>query len=104
MAFRSCRHFRNSRIGANVELIGTAADIADTMQEWFECEGADGYNVMPANMPTGLHDFIEHVVPELRRRGLFRLAYAGKTLRDHRGLATPADAAAAQAEGVATGY
>jgi len=72
------------------QLIGSATDVADSLQEWFEAEGADGFNVMPAVMPGGLTDFVDLVVPELQRRGLFRKAYAGVTLRDHLGLPRPA--------------
>jgi FMN-dependent oxidoreductase (nitrilotriacetate monooxygenase family) len=71
------------------QIMGTAADIADTLQEWFEAEAADGYNIMPAHMPNGLNAFADHVVPELQRRGLFRKGYEGKTLRDHLGLRQP---------------
>ncbi|MFM1814371.1 MAG: hypothetical protein RLZ98_1066 [Pseudomonadota bacterium] len=72
------------------QIIGTAGDIVDTMQEWFEGGGCDGYNIMPPMMPNGLDDFVELVVPELQRRGLFRTAYRGFTLRDHLGLPGPA--------------
>ena len=72
------------------QLIGSPADIADSLQEWFESRGADGYNVMPAVMPGGLRDFVDLVVPELQRRGLFRKAYAGASLRDHLELPKPA--------------
>ena len=44
---------------------------------------------MPPMMPDGLVDFVELVVPELQRRGLFRKAYEGATLRDHLGLPRP---------------
>jgi FMN-dependent oxidoreductase (nitrilotriacetate monooxygenase family) len=71
------------------QLIGAVADIADSLQEWFEQGGADGFNVMPAMMPGGLRDFVDLVVPELRRRGVFRKAYEGVTLRDHLGLPNP---------------
>ncbi len=71
------------------QLIGAVADIADSLQEWFEQGGADGFNVMPAMMPGGLRDFVDLVVPELQRRGVFRKAYEGVTLRDHLGLPNP---------------
>lgn len=71
-------------------LIGTAAEVADNLQEWFEAEGADGFNVMPAQFPDGLNDFAELVIPELQRRGIFRTAYDGTTLRQHLGVPTPA--------------
>jgi alkanesulfonate monooxygenase len=71
------------------QLIGTASEIADSFQEWFERGGADGFNIMPPMLPNGLEDFVDLVVPELQRRGLFRRAYEGAMLRDHLGLPRP---------------
>lgn len=68
---------------------GTPEQIANTLQEWFESGAADGFNVMPPLLPSGLADFVDHVVPILRRRGLFRSEYTGSTLRDHYGLSRP---------------
>jgi len=65
--------------------------IADEMQHWLETDACDGFNVMFPTVPAGLHEFVDHVVPELQRRGIFRRAYEGKTLRDHLGLARPAN-------------
>jgi FMN-dependent oxidoreductase (nitrilotriacetate monooxygenase family) len=67
-------------------VIGTAQTVADQIQEWFEGEGADGFNFMAPALPGGLDDFLALVVPELQRRGLFRTAYTGTTLREHLGL------------------
>ena len=72
------------------QVVGTPGQVADAMEERFLNEGADGFNVMPPYLPGGLDDFIELVVPELRRRGLFRTEYEGRTLREHLGLARPA--------------
>ena len=69
-----------------LEMVGTAGEIADTMQEWLETGAADGFNIMFPTGPTGLDEFVELVIPELRRRGLFRREYEGTTLRDHLGL------------------
>lgn len=71
------------------QIIGTPAQIADEMEERFRAHGADGFNIMPATLPGGLDDFIELVLPELRRRGLFRKAYEGTTLRAHLGTRPP---------------
>lgn len=71
-------------------VIGTPEDVVDVMEEWFTNEGADGFNVMPPVLPAGLDDFVELVIPELRRRGLFRTEYPGTTLRDSLGLRRPA--------------
>jgi len=69
---------------------GTPEQVADTIQEWAESGAADGFNVMPAVLPSGLELFTEHVVPVLRQRGLFRHDYSGITLRDHYNLPRPA--------------
>ena len=71
------------------QLVGTAQDIADTLQQWVEAEAADGFNIMPAQTPSDLTPFLEGVVPELQRRGLFRKAYEGTMLREHLGLPVP---------------
>jgi FMN-dependent oxidoreductase (nitrilotriacetate monooxygenase family) len=68
---------------------GTAEQVADNLQEWFEAGAADGFNVMPPYLPGGLEDFVSQVVPILQRRGLFRTEYSGHTLRDHYGLRRP---------------
>lgn len=72
------------------QLIGTPTDISDSLQEWFENGGADGFNIMPPYSPGGVSDFVDLVVPELQRRNLFRTRYEGNMLRDHLGLPRPA--------------
>ncbi|MFF3111197.1 LLM class flavin-dependent oxidoreductase [Kitasatospora sp. NPDC057904] len=69
---------------------GTAEQVADTIEEWFRHGAADGFNIMPAVLPSGLEVFARRVVPILRERGLFRTEYTGTTLRDHYGLPRPA--------------
>jgi len=71
------------------QVVGTPSRIADQLQQWFEEGGADGFNIMAPWFPGGLDDFIELVLPELRRRGLFRTEYEGRTLREHLGLQRP---------------
>jgi len=66
---------------------GTPARIADTLEEWFVEGAADGFNILPPYFPGAFADFVDLVVPELQRRGLFRRDYRGTTLRDHLGLA-----------------
>ena len=70
-------------------ICGSPSTIADTLQDWFESRAADGFNILPPWFPGAFDDFVDLVVPELQRRGLFRRAYAGTTLRDHLGLARP---------------
>ena len=68
---------------------GTAETIADHLEDWFRNGGADGFNVMPAYLPGGLDDFVDQVIPELQRRGIFRTEYEGRTLRENLGLKRP---------------
>jgi alkanesulfonate monooxygenase SsuD/methylene tetrahydromethanopterin reductase-like flavin-dependent oxidoreductase (luciferase family) len=68
-------------------LCGTPVRIADTLEEWFTSGAADGFNVLPPYFPGAFSDFVDLVVPELQRRGLYRREYEGRTLRDHFGLA-----------------
>ena len=74
---------------AGLAMVGTPAMIADEMEEWLVTEGSDGFNVMFPYLPGGLDDFVDQVVPELQRRGLFRREYEGKTLRENLGLSRP---------------
>ena len=68
---------------------GTPEQVADTLEEWFRGGAADGLHVLPAALPSGLDAFVDHVVPVLRERGLFRSEYDGSTLREHYGLDVP---------------
>jgi FMN-dependent oxidoreductase (nitrilotriacetate monooxygenase family) len=74
---------------SGLAMVGTAQTIADEMEEWLETEASDGFTVMFPYLPGGLDDFVERVVPELQRRGLFRRDYEGATLREHLGLPRP---------------
>ena len=76
---------------AGLAFVGTPATIADAMQEWFLTEGEDGFNIMFSDLPGGLDDVVDKVVPELRRRDLFRREYEGATLRENLGLSRPAN-------------
>jgi len=68
---------------------GSPKRIADILEDWFTSELADGFVVMPAYFPGAFDDFVDRVVPELQRRGLYRKDYSGPTLRDHLGLERP---------------
>ncbi len=70
-------------------IYGSPKRIADIFEEWFTGEMADGFVILPPHFPGGLDDFVNLVVPELQRRGLFRTDYSGPTLRDHLGLKRP---------------
>ncbi|PWB82621.1 MAG: nitrilotriacetate monooxygenase [Methylocystaceae bacterium] len=68
---------------------GAPTEIADQLEDWFVNKGADGYNLIPPLMPSSLVEFIDQVVPELQRRGIFRTEYEGKTFRENLGLPRP---------------
>lgn len=81
------RQLYKIRSAGGRQLVGTASDIVDDMEQWFTSGAADGFNLCPAILPGGLDDFAEFILPELRRRGLFRTEYAASTLRGNLGLA-----------------
>ncbi|MCM2477680.1 LLM class flavin-dependent oxidoreductase [Rhizobium sp. CG5] len=81
------RNFAGAR--GHWQVIGTPEQIANAMEERFLNGAADGFNIMPPFFPSGLEDFVDGVIPELRRRGLFREAYDNDTLRGNLGLAIP---------------
>jgi FMN-dependent oxidoreductase (nitrilotriacetate monooxygenase family) len=81
-------YMRQASKGACV-VIGTPTQVADELQRWFEEEAADGFIFLMDYFPTSLEDFKMYVVPELQRRGLYRTAYEGLTLRDNLGLSLP---------------
>ncbi|MEJ5914455.1 LLM class flavin-dependent oxidoreductase [Pseudokineococcus sp. 1T1Z-3] len=76
--------------GGHATVLGTPEQVADELEHWFRTGAADGVNLMPPSLPGDLETFCEHVVPELRRRGLVAPEPAGTTLREHLGLARPA--------------
>ena len=84
----------------HVVLKGSAAQVADVMEEWYRDKACDGFNMVAAYLPGGLEKVVDILIPELQRRGLFRTEYEGTTLRDSLGLPRPenrffaADAAA----------
>lgn len=74
---------------SGLAFVGTPQTIADQMEEWLVSEGSDGFNIMFPFLPAGLDDFVDKVVPELQRRGIFRREYEGSTLRENLGLPRP---------------
>ncbi|MDF0582006.1 NtaA/DmoA family FMN-dependent monooxygenase [Bradyrhizobium yuanmingense] len=74
-------------IGQQRILAGTPEEIAAELADWFDSGACDGFNVSPSHMPGGLFEFLDQVVPILQDRGSFRAEYAGRTLREHLGVA-----------------
>jgi len=72
-------------------LVGSVKQVADELEEWFTHGAADGFNILPSDMPGAVTMLTSKLVPELQRRGLFQTEYAGKTLRENLGLRRPAD-------------
>lgn len=82
------------RLGAgrgHLTFAGSAVQVADAIQHWFDNNAADGFNIMPPVLPSGLEAFVDQVVPTLQDRGLFRADYTGRTVREHYGLTRPAN-------------
>ncbi|GIM89644.1 LLM class flavin-dependent oxidoreductase [Paractinoplanes toevensis] len=77
--------------GARTEgsLVGSAAGIADTMEQWVDARAADGFIIQATHVPGSFDEFVAEVVPELQRRRLFRTEYEDGTLRDNLGLTRP---------------
>ncbi|GAB5095549.1 LLM class flavin-dependent oxidoreductase [Caballeronia sp. HLA56] len=75
--------------GAHRIIVGTPEQIANDIAQWFEERGADGFNLNADVFPSGLAAFVDHVVPLLQRKGIFRTDYEGTTLREHYGLPRP---------------
>lgn len=71
------------------EIAGTPQQIADELEHWFRSKAADGFSIMGPTLPEGLSRFVEGIIPELQRRGLFRREYQSTTLRGHLGLPRP---------------
>jgi FMN-dependent oxidoreductase (nitrilotriacetate monooxygenase family) len=75
--------------GAHRQLVGTPEQIADDIERWFVNHAADGFNLNFTHLPDALEPFVDHVVPLLRHRGIFRHEYEGTTLRENLGLSVP---------------
>jgi hypothetical protein len=88
-----CRHVSSATLPLLLWGIAYCAvhqsSLADGLEEWFVAGAADGFNLMPPWFPGAFEDFVDQVVPILQRRGLFRVEYAGRTLRDHLNLPRP---------------
>jgi FMN-dependent oxidoreductase (nitrilotriacetate monooxygenase family) len=81
--------YRVAAARGHLLLVGSPAQIAGVLEDWFVSSAADGFNVMPPFFPGQFEAFVELVVPLLQERGLFRADYSGMTLRDHLGLDRP---------------
>lgn len=82
---------RLAQARGHYSFVGTPEQLADLMEDWFTGGVSDGFNLMPPVLPWMLDVFIAEVVPILQKRGIFRTAYEGTTLRDHLGLERPGD-------------
>jgi len=70
------------------QFVGTPEHVANLIQQWHEERGADGF-IVHAQLPSGLRDFVELVVPILQERGVYRTEYEADTLRGNLGLPVP---------------
>ena len=79
------------RLAGGNPVIGTAEDVADTFETWFQARACDGFNVFFPYFPGAIELFVDRVIPLLQVRGLFRHDYEGTTLRENLGLERPAN-------------
>jgi len=77
------------RITGGALFKGSPTQIADEIEDWYRSGACDGFLIAPPIVPTVLEDFVDLVVPELQRRGIFRTEYTGRTLRENLGLKHP---------------
>jgi alkanesulfonate monooxygenase SsuD/methylene tetrahydromethanopterin reductase-like flavin-dependent oxidoreductase (luciferase family) len=75
----------------HVTMKGSVKQVCDEIEAWYTEKACDGFNINTPVMPRSLNDFVDLVIPELQRRGLFRKEYQGKTLRERMGLPLPTD-------------
>jgi len=88
LSIRQVARYMAASLGHHL-VVGSPVQVADVMQEWYENGACDGFMLLFPFYPSPLDDFVAHVVPELQRRGLFRTAYTGTTLREHLGIPVP---------------
>lgn len=81
----------NLKSGAGqYHFVGTPEQLAEHITTWHAAGAVDGFTIMGSTLPYELSTFVDHVIPLLQHRGLFRTSYAGPTLRDNLGLPRPA--------------
>ena len=88
LTIRQVARYLGTSLGHQL-VVGSPQRVADVMQEWLEAEACDGFTLMFPFYPKPLEDFVRLVVPELQRRGIYRTAYAGRTLRENLGVPQP---------------
>jgi FMN-dependent oxidoreductase (nitrilotriacetate monooxygenase family) len=88
LSIRQVARYMGTSLGHHL-LVGGPTHVADVMQHWLEAGACDGFTLMFPFYPKPLENFCTHVVPELQRRGIFRAAYEGTTLRENLGVPIP---------------
>ncbi len=87
---QSIRAFVSSKTSrGDATFNGSYTEVADRLVDYARTGAVDGFNISPWLIPTGLDDIVNHLVPELQERGIYPTEYAGTTLRENLGLATP---------------
>ena len=79
-------HRGQRAVGLEMCIRDSPDEIAADMIAWFDQHGADGFNILPTDLPEGLRDFVEEVVPRLQHRGVFRSEYTSGGLRETLGI------------------
>jgi long-chain alkane monooxygenase len=68
--------------GMGPRVVGSAATVADELQSWVDETDVDGFNLAYAITPGTFQDLVDHLIPELQRRGAYPTEYTGGTLRN----------------------
>lgn len=68
--------------GAAPEVVGAPATVVDEMERWMDETGIDGFNLSYTVLPECITEFVDLVVPEMQRRGIYKTAYAPGTMRE----------------------
>lgn len=74
-----------ARHGQSVSLpqfVGTPQGIADQMEAFINVAGGDGFMLTAIHSPGAIEEFVDLVVPELQKRGIYRKEYQGNTQRE----------------------
>jgi FMN-dependent oxidoreductase (nitrilotriacetate monooxygenase family) len=85
----------------HVTMKGSVKQVCDEIEAWYTEKACDGFNINTPVMPRSLDNFVDLVIPELQRRGIFRKEYQGSTLRERMGLPMPANPWAASKSAMA---
>ena len=81
MTLREVAHRHGESVGLP-QFVGTVTSVADQMEAFIERVGGDGFMLSSIYTPGAIEEFVDLMVPEFQRRGLYRTEYRGQTQRE----------------------